>query len=104
MVSRGQLVLATQPTLTNQATSGDVYSAEFSVTLTWEMTPVTDVVAYQLVTSGGLLKELATDSMRINVHGLVQNKVNCEQVFPHLSLLRIKLLSFSFSASKLAII
>ncbi|KAK7096879.1 CD109 antigen-like [Littorina saxatilis] len=76
MVSRGQLVLATQPTLTNQATSGDVYSAEFSVTLTWEMTPVTDVVAYQLVTSGGLLKELATDSMRINVHGLVQNKVD----------------------------
>ena len=76
LVSRGQVVSTVQPTLTSRSTFGDAYSAEFTVTLTWDMTPVTEVIAYHIVESGHLIQEVVTDSMALNVHGLLENTVS----------------------------
>ena len=91
LVSRGQVVSTVQPTLTSRSSSGDAYSAEFTVTLTWDMTPVTEVIAYHIVESGHLIQEVVTDSMALNVHGLLENTVSdslvqCPTSTPPLSL------------------
>ena len=75
-MSRGQVVSTVQPTLTPTSTSGDAYSAEFTLTLTWDMTPVTEVIAYHVVDSGYLIQEVVTDSLALNVQGLFENTVS----------------------------
>ena len=75
LVSRGQVVSAFQPALTPNPRVGDAYSNDFTVTLTWDMTPVTEIIAYHIVGSGHLIQEVVTDSMALNVRSLFDNTV-----------------------------
>ncbi|XP_076446363.1 CD109 antigen-like [Babylonia areolata] len=75
-VSRGRIISAVQPTLANIFTSGDAHSAEFSLTLTWDMTPVTEVIAYHLVERDATIREVVSDSMAIRVDSLLDDTVS----------------------------
>ena len=75
MVSRKEIVSTVHPTLINVHSEGDYYSAEFYMTLTWKMTPVTQVIVYQSVQTSTSRREIVADSLALNIQGLLQNEV-----------------------------
>lgn len=77
LLSRGQVVKAFQPSLTHKTHTGDVFNAQFQLELTWEMTPVTQMIVYYIDHNDATTQnELVADSLALNVEGLARNEIH----------------------------
>nr|KAG5687090.1 hypothetical protein BaRGS_000936 [Batillaria attramentaria] len=77
LLSRGQVVKAFQPPLTHKTSSADVYTAQFDVEVTWDMTPVTEMLVYYVKHNQDTSSnEVVADSLALNVEGISRNQNN----------------------------